>query len=82
MIPEAAVEAVAAILAEERCADVDRDAGYSDGDNLTPEDYAIFMPSARENARHILEAAAPHIEKAAYERGWGAGFRHHREATK
>lgn len=61
MIPDEAVEAVAAILAEAACADIDREAGFSDGDNLTPDDYAIFMPSARENARTILEAAAPYM---------------------
>lgn len=32
--------------------------------------------------RTALEAAAPHLEKAAYERGWGAGFRHHKESMK
>ena len=34
------------------------------------------------NLRAALEAAAPHLEKAAYERGWGAGFRHHKESVK
>jgi len=33
-------------------------------------------------ARAVLEAALPHIEKDAYERGWGAGFRHHKESAK
>jgi len=31
-------------------------------------------------AREALEAAAPHLEQAAYNRGWGAGFRHTQEA--
>jgi len=38
--------------------------------------------STRNALIEALEAAAPHIEKAAYERGWGAGFRHTSAALK
>ena len=35
-----------------------------------------------EAAIAALEAAAPYIEKKAYERGWGAGFRHTSQAYR
>lgn len=73
MIPDEAVEAAAVILAEAECAAMDRDAGYGDGDNLAPDDYAIFMPVARENARNLLEAAAPHMLAGAWGEGRSAG---------
>jgi hypothetical protein len=45
-------------------------------------DRAMLVGSShRDNLHAALEAAAPFIEKAAYERGWGAGFRHHKAAS-
>lgn len=39
-------------------------------------------PWQRRHVSAILEAAAPYIEKKAYERGWGAGFRHTSQAYR
>jgi len=36
----------------------------------------------KDGMRAALEAAAPFIEGDAFSRGWGAGFRHHKEASK
>lgn len=66
MIPDAAVEAAAK-------------ADYGGGwDGVSGKERAAYI----DNAKLLLEAAAPHIEKDAYERGWGAGFRHTSAAMK
>lgn len=62
MIPAAAVEAVALILASSECSSIEREPGLGSGDNVTHEDLAIFLPYARERARQVLEAAAPYMQ--------------------
>lgn len=56
MIPTEAVEALAAVLAQEALVSADMDGHGWDAEN---DDPAPFMPRARERARTYLEAAAP-----------------------
>ena len=64
MIPAEAVEALAAVLAQEALVSADMDGHGWDAEN---DDPAPFMPRARERARTYLEAAAPHMLAEALE---------------
>lgn len=83
MIADEAVEVLARVLANEALFNADVD-GY--GWDAETDSSNRFMPSARTKARRYLEAAAPHmkadVERDAYNRGWGAGFRHARAAME
>lgn len=70
MIPEAAVEALARLLAEE---DLFADP-TGDGWNANTDSSDHFMPGSRVRARVYLEAAAPHMLAAEYDRGFNEGF--------
>lgn len=71
MIPEAAVEALARLLAEE---DLFADP-TGDGWNANTDSSDHFMPGSRVRARVYLEAAAPHMLAEAWEDGLGYGTR-------
>ena len=58
VIPDAAVEALARILANEALFDADI-GGYGWDSDRDSSDH--FMPTARKDALHYLEAAAPHM---------------------
>jgi len=64
VIPDAAVEALARILANEALFDADI-GGYGWDSDKDSSDH--FMPTARKRAREHLEAAAPHLMALALE---------------
>lgn len=71
MIPAEAVEALAAVLAQEALVSADMDGHGWDAEN---DDPAPFMPRARARARTYLEAAAPHIRAQAWGEGYTLGY--------
>ena len=71
MIPEAAVEALARILANEALFNADIE-GYGWDSDHDSSDH--FMPRARSRAREYLEAAAPHMLAQAWESGANAAW--------
>jgi len=79
VIPEAAVEALARVLAEEALFDADC-GGYGWDAEKDSSDH--FMPRARSRAREYLEAAAPHIHQASWTEGYGAAKRYYTEEEK
>lgn len=64
VIPAQAVEALAAVLAQEALVSADMDGYGWDAEN---DDPAPFMPRARERAHTYLEAAAPYMQAEALE---------------
>ena len=66
MIPDAAVEALARVLANEELFRADCDGR---GWNAETDSSDHFMPNARREARRYLEAAAPHLTERAYNAG-------------
>lgn len=66
MIPEAAVEVLARILANEALFNADIE-GYGWDSDRDSSDH--FMPTARKKAIRYLEAAAPHMLAEAWEVG-------------
>lgn len=73
MIPEAAVEALARVLANEALFNADI-GGYGWDSETDSSDH--FMPNARKKALRYLEAAAPHMLAEAYSLGWRDGTGH------
>ena len=73
MIPEAAVEALASVLAAEALFDADCSGS---GWNAETDSTDHFMPRARSRAREYLEAAAPHMLREAWDDGHSAGIDH------
>jgi hypothetical protein len=71
VIPAEAVEALAAVLAQEALVSADMDGYGWDAEN---DDPAPFMPRARERARTYLEAAAPYMLAEAWDEGYTLGY--------
>jgi len=70
VIPDAAVEALASILANEALFNADIE-GYGWDSDHDSSDH--FMPRARSRAREYLEAAAPHMLAEAWNEGFHTG---------
>lgn len=71
VIPAEAVEALAAVLAQEALVSADMDGHGWDAEN---DDPAPFMPRARERAHTYLQAAAPYMLKQGWDEGYRAGL--------
>jgi len=71
VIPDAAVEALACLLAEDALFADPSDDGW----NATLDSSDHFMPRSRIAARIYLEAAAPHLIQAAKAEAWDDGRR-------
>lgn len=79
MIPDAAIEALAYVLAMEALFNADM-AGT--GWNADTDSCDHFLPNARSQARGYLEAAAPHMEATEYDRGFDDGHRAGQESME